>query len=261
MRKIQLLFVFCGLVLSIGCAVPNNGPVNVNTTISQYSQQDIEYFLKIALEVELALNIGRNNPLVVKKWQSDIRIQMHGQYTATDEQELNIIINELRSLTGLSITRVHNGPANINIYFVPEDNFAQHIPGYDTNNNQMGIFYCDWNPSNYIIYKATIGVDTILQGVERRHILREELTGSLGLLNDADWYPNSIFQTHTEYTPTQYAPIDKKIIRLLYDPRIRPGMHQQDIYLALNNPPPAHGNRPPVILASNSPPFRSNVTD
>jgi hypothetical protein len=50
----------------------------------------------------------------------------------------------------------------------------------------------------------------------QRHLLREELTQSLGLINDTYDYPESIFyQGWTE--TTEYAPIDRELIQMLYN--------------------------------------------
>ena len=49
-----------------------------------------------------------------------------------------------------------------------------------------------------------------------KHLLREELTQSLGLFNDSWDYPESIFyQAWT--TTTEYAPIDSELIDMLYN--------------------------------------------
>ena len=50
----------------------------------------------------------------------------------------------------------------------------------------------------------------------QKHLLREELTQSLGLCNDSYDYPESIFyQGWTE--TTEYAEIDKELIQMLYN--------------------------------------------
>ena len=50
----------------------------------------------------------------------------------------------------------------------------------------------------------------------QKHLLREELTQSLGLFNDSDKYPNSIFQQAWTET-TEYSEIDIKMIHMLYN--------------------------------------------
>ena len=50
----------------------------------------------------------------------------------------------------------------------------------------------------------------------QKHLLREELTQSLGLKNDTYDYPESIFyQNWTEIT--DFAPIDRRLIDMLYN--------------------------------------------
>ena len=60
------------------------------------------------------------------------------------------------------------------------------------------------------IYKAN--------NIEQKHLLREELTQSLGLGKDSFKYPNSIFQSSWTQT-LNYLKIDKDVIRLLYHPK------------------------------------------
>jgi hypothetical protein len=50
----------------------------------------------------------------------------------------------------------------------------------------------------------------------QKHLLREELTQALGLFNDSYKYDNSIFQ-QSWTTTTDYAPIDVKLIEMLYN--------------------------------------------
>ena len=60
---------------------------------------------------------------------------------------------------------------------------------------------------------------------EEKHLLREELTQSLGLARDSQRYDNSIFQK--DWTTTnEYADIDRDVIRLLYHPQMQIGLNQ-----------------------------------
>ena len=62
----------------------------------------------------------------------------------------------------------------------------------------------------------------------QKHLLREELTQSLGLARDSSWYLESIFQS--EWTTTNsYSDIDKELIRLLYHPRMRQGLDAERV--------------------------------
>ncbi|NJL11596.1 MAG: DUF2927 domain-containing protein [Microscillaceae bacterium] len=67
------------------------------------------------------------------------------------------------------------------------------------------------------------------------HLLREELTQALGLVNDSWHCPQSIFYqgwTHTQ----SWAAIDRWLIRSLYHPKLKPGMTWTEVerFLVLN---------------------------
>ena len=50
----------------------------------------------------------------------------------------------------------------------------------------------------------------------QKHLLREELTQSLGLFNDSWKYPESIFYQGWS-TVTEYSDMDKRLIDMLYN--------------------------------------------
>jgi len=73
---------------------------------------------------------------------------------------------------------------------------------------------------------------------ERSHLIREELTQSLGLFQDSWRYPGSIFyQGWTDIT--EYSDLDRATIRLLYDSRLAPGMAPSEALEALGADSPA----------------------
>jgi len=92
----------------------------------------------------------------------------------------------------------------------------------------MGFFWAWWDDSG-ALYRARIliATDGITQE-ERSHLIREELTQSLGMMNDSYEYKDSIF--YQEWTDTgSYTEIDRAVIRILYDPRIEPGMTMDEV--------------------------------
>ena len=64
-------------------------------------------------------------------------------------------------------------------------------------------------------------------GIRKRAIL-EEITQVLGLPNDSWWYPDSTFY-QAGFPIPGLADIDEALVRLLYDPRIKPGMTMEDL--------------------------------
>ncbi len=61
----------------------------------------------------------------------------------------------------------------------------------------------------------------------RNHLLREELTQSLGLMNDSPRFPHSIFYGG-QSNDTTYLPIDRQLLAMLYQDDIRPKMTLSD---------------------------------
>jgi hypothetical protein len=80
-----------------------------------------------------------------------------------------------------------------------------------------------WN-QKLEIQRARILISTTgINQRERSHLIREELTQSLGLMNDADTYRDSTF--YQGWTDTQeFTMLDRDLIRMLYDARVRAGM-------------------------------------
>ena len=68
---------------------------------------------------------------------------------------------------------------------------------------------------------------------DRNHLILEELTQSLGLMNDSYQYGDSIFQS--EWTETQsLANIDYELIYMLYNSSLSPGMVESDVRSVLS---------------------------
>ncbi len=201
-----------------------------------YTDEQKEYFYKIALNVEYG-----NNSNKTKKWQMNPKIKTYGNPTADDLDTLNKVIDELNN--GL----IHDGvalqlaasdsDANVKIYFVPKEDYGSIEPRYVQGNK--GFFWVWWN--NYLINRARILISTTgITQKERSHLIREELTQSLGLMNDSNKYADSIFYQVWTGTET-YADIDKAVIQILYDPKILPNMPYdkdlKDLVSLLQRPP------------------------
>jgi len=215
MKSIIIAFTF----LLIGCSVKEN--------IKQYSQEEIDYFIEIALGAEFGDNVS-----VIKKWNDNIRIKIVGKPTDADMQTIDDIVSDLNELlSGIKVNLVDKR-GNITITFSPESAFATIDSNYVPTN--YGFFWALWHDDNYVIYDANILVSSA--GVtqdERSHLIREELTQSLGLMNDSNKYEDSIFyQKWTDVT--QYSDIDKAVIQLLYLKKIKTGMTREQTINALN---------------------------
>jgi len=187
---------------------------------SDYTDNEIEYFTEIALGSEYGSNVQ-----VIRRWDSDIKIKINGNPNEKDLQTLNQVISDINEIIGDKINlSLVDSNQNIDINFVPLSDFSicNAAPG------NYGYFNCKW--SNNVIYECDICIatDDVLLQEERSHMIREELTQSLGLMNDSLGYRDSIF--YEEWTYTQkYLEIDKKMIEILYSDKIKPGMVKQEV--------------------------------
>ena len=192
-----LLFHICCLYIE------NPKPVRIQTEglESKYTEKEIEYFTEIALGTEYG-----NNTQVIRKWNSDIRIKINGNPNEKDLEALNQVLSDINEIIGnkikISLVRTNQ---NIDINFVPLSQFSK----CNAVSGNYGYSNCKWR--NDVIYECNICIATeeILLQEERTHMIREEITQSLGLMKDSLKYRDSIF--YQGWTQTQkYSEIDKK---------------------------------------------------
>jgi hypothetical protein len=191
-----------------------------------FSQENMTniYFNEIVSKTEF------NNETSINKWDKDLKIfvcdvvddSLYSKNKDSDvitlKTELLLIINELNTyINTVSIKVVEDcDSANFFIYLGSESWYNKSVPkSVNYTKNNLGLFMVSKLGS--IIYKGSMYVDlyrteTIL---EKKHLLREELTQSLGLFNDSWEYPESIFYQGWSDV-TEYSNIDKEIIKQLY---------------------------------------------
>lgn len=157
-----------------------------------------EYFAEIS-----GSEFGTSKALVPMR---DARIEVLGDATEADRQELERIVQELRAL-GAGDLRVVPSGGNVQIHFAPPDQFATLEPKYVAGN--LGFFWRDRQGSSARILITS--TDRVTQR-ERFHLLREELVQVLsGLARDSNRYPDSIFyQGWTDVT--ELSELDKAVI-------------------------------------------------
>jgi hypothetical protein len=179
---------------------------------NQFSKEEREYFNKIAKSSEY------RGECEISQWTSDVKIFVKGDKRDYLMDELNRIVSELNEIIDpIDIVIVDNeDESNYQILFGSEHDYNNFKPGSKEHTpHNWGLFIIN---SGKEIKRGTMYVDIYrCESIEgQKHLLREELTQSLGLTNDAFDYPESIFyQKWTE--TTEYAPIDRKLIDMLYN--------------------------------------------
>ena len=196
---------------------------NVEITLS-LPEETISYFKDIALGFEFG-----NASEITRKWVSDMKVFVGGSPTPEMITELNSIIGEINELTSMTfdIEVVSDSlESNYYIYFGSGSSYGELFPSQsslvDTN---WGLFTIFWTGSNEL-YTGHMYVDIIrANSLEQKHLLREELTQSLGLAKDSYLFPESIFQQSFSTKTTEFAEIDKDLIYLLYHEDMQVGLN------------------------------------
>ena len=189
---------------------------NVRGPRASFSDE-MRYFMEIALGSEYGLG-----DFTVKKWVDDIRVELIGNPTVADLETVRQVIADLNGLIGTQVNmRLVNANGNVKMHFIPHNNFYKYEPNGIV--FYGGFFWGWWNYAGEItMARVVIGSDRIEQG-HRNHLIREELTQILGLMNDSDRYEQSIFyQKHT--VTDRYSAMDESVIRMLYSNAVTAGM-------------------------------------
>lgn len=260
----------------------------------------LNYFSEVAFTGEFSQTVP-----MIRKWEDDIRIRVHGHPSAADLKTLTQVAEELNGLIkGVTITLVNaeglvdteeghtdeqatpisaaHAPETLNpgtlqpstppsrrtklehakstleknhlskrldrstplehddalatnfdIFFVPESQFSRYEPSYLPTN--YGFFWA-WSDEQGYLRKAKVLISsTSISQRERSHLIREELTQALGLMQDSFSHKDSIFYQDWTAT-TKFSALDQQLIQMLYRPDILPGMSQRQALKVLQSP-------------------------
>ena len=183
----------------------------INT--EKYSDESVKYFNSVATKSEFSS--GKFQP---HRWRKDMKIYVKGDKPDYLMSELNKIVGELNDIINTINIKIVNSESESNfvIFFGGQSGYNELCStSIGLTEHNYGLFVVDGGVS---IGGGSMYVDTERSSTTsaKKHLLREELTQSLGLFNDTYDYPNSIF--YQGWTETnQYAPIDIELISMLYN--------------------------------------------
>jgi hypothetical protein len=178
----------------------------------RYDQETNEYFDEIVMYSEFS-ETRRSSPF---RWTTDMKIYVDGEKPDYLMSELNKIVTELNDLIDPITIRVVNRKqdANYIIFFGTHIEFANLYSLMDKSKLERNWGLFEVYPNRGIMY---VDIErTSFDYEAQKHLLREELTQSLGLLNDSWKYPESIFYQGWT-TTTEFTEIDKRLIDLIYN--------------------------------------------
>jgi hypothetical protein len=213
----KLLFL-CVLIYGLSsCSSDDDEPGALNS----YDRSVIDYFSDVALGFEFGA--GEE---ITRKWNIEMKIFVGGNLKAELMTELQSVITEINGLAkdGFSMSIVADSlQSNFYIFLGTGDDYGEKYPSEaHLVPANYGLFNIYWDASNHL-YNGHMYVDIVrAEPAAQKHLLREELTQSLGLARDSPLYPKSIFQSAWTLTTT-YEDIDRDLIRLLYHPQMQVG--------------------------------------
>jgi len=224
-----LLFYLFGIIfLTISCA--DDDEITPELGLSESEFEVISYFKEVALGFE-----NGNSSEITRKWGSNMRIVVRGNPSDANIETLEQAISDINELVtdDFSIKIVSDSSFyNCYIFFGSGLEFLEIFPEEENNVdiNTTGYFHVWWN--NNIINKARIIINPfILNSIRQKSVILEEITQAIGLGNDSPSHPNSIFY-ETSINPgyaTEYAVIDRELIRLLYHPEMTVGLNENQV--------------------------------
>ncbi len=180
-------------------------------------------------------NDERHVPKPLTKWQRPIRYVVMG--SRADVAQVDGLMRRLAGLTGLAVERVAEAEANFVVLLLDEreQRAARHAFA-DAESRAFfdgfvsAIFDCGaiahWSDDEPEISKALVYLHGDLGGLYRRLCFHEEISQSFGLFNDDPTVRPSIFNDDDEFA--LLTTHDEYLLRILYDPRLRPGMTPEE---------------------------------
>ena len=222
------------LAISIFISACSDDDETISPELDAYNLSVVNYFKEVALGFEFG-----NASEVTRRWSGNMKIFIGGNPTSELLLELDKIVSEINDLstTGFMIGSVSDTlQSNFYIYFGSGDSYASLFPSQSTLvTSNFGLFSVFWNGSNELI-RGYMYVDVFRANqTEQRHLLREELTQSLGLAKDSPLFAESIFQKSFSTKTTEYAQIDRDLIRLLYHPEMEIGLNENQVDVVLTD--------------------------
>ena len=217
-------FVLAVLFLS-GC----DAATSPEAQEGRYTAEEIDYFVEVALGTEFG-----GGSAVVRRWERDLRVAVLGSPTDADLQTLADVVTDVNALIGPVELRLVDEDPTVTVHFLAPGEFASVEPNYVPGN--LGFFWVNWTGACEIVRSRVLVATEGVTQAERSHLIREELTQSLGLPIDSGRYPASIF-----YGPwtdvTSFAPIDRTVVEMLYRPEVRPCMGEAAVRRVLSRVP------------------------
>lgn len=206
---------------------------------TEYEVNLIEYFKEIALNTEYD-----DNPERVIKWRRPMSLFVYKEKDCEEQMEVvrNTItkINDLAS-DGFRINLTDDlAKSNALLYLCKKDRVEELAPKfYELLDDGLvadytGMTYVEFKLSTFVITKALIFIDKEATIDEQKSAIVEEVTQSIGLMNDSNKYSDSVFYENGDGIENiNYSQMDRDIISLLYSDSMKPGFRNKSVEIVI----------------------------
>jgi hypothetical protein len=161
---------------------------------------------------------------ITARWAKPIGLSVMKGDQAARKDMLDLIpaLNEALTPAGAPISLLEDGDpsAELKVYFTELSEFdaigQQH--GFPYVQGNWGYFYMFWNENREIQQGYVLLATDQLSGPSLRHFTFEEVTQVLGLSNDSELFPDSIFYSNGSDggAATELSPLDRKLLSFFY---------------------------------------------
>ncbi|MBS9464395.1 DUF2927 domain-containing protein [Flagellimonas sp. 389] len=213
----------------------------VSYTPTAYEKELIDYFKEIALQSEYY-----DNSQKTIKWEKPMSLYVVKEKELKSQMSvIKKAINKINDLAtdGFKIKLTNNlSNSNAVLYLCKKARVAELAPQFyeiltdGIDYEISGYAYSQYATDTHIINKALIFVSTEEAFNVQESTILEELAQSLGLAFDSKKYANSIFyknKSEQEIRTSEYSRLDRDLIRLLYHPKMEPGLDSTGLNKAL----------------------------
>lgn len=183
----------------------------------------ILYFNEVCLDAEF---VNSGNPSIVQKWDTPIYYRIHGSCTQEDLAVLEDFLGWLNTIEGFPgfVPSEEDYQTDLDIYFCTEQEMLD-LLGDNYYGCDGGVTF--WYDGNNVIYDGIICCRTDLDQYVRNSVILEEIFNGLGPVQDT-WLREDSIAYAGYSTPQALSQIDQLILKLLYHPRIQPGMNAKE---------------------------------
>jgi hypothetical protein len=209
----------------------------------------LDEFLRVALGREYSFDRASAGRLI--RWAQPVRITGFGDQRPAWEPQLAAYVGELARITGHDLRYARSGPAEFAVIFVPSLRVSE-IERYAVvlrqvfvseaalrahfdrlaNGTLRAACFANLRVDRQWRIVGAVAVIPLDQGPRvLRQCIVEELAQSLGLPNDVNDLTDTIFSDRTP--EIELTAKDRRFLRLLYHPALRPGMTGAEIVQAV----------------------------